>query len=368
MHEPILFLVGATHRTAPVGLRQKLALNAEAESAFAAELSKLSLLQEFVVLNTCNRVEIYGVANAGAIDRIVTAFCARQQVDQAEFGQSGFVLRGEEAIQHLLEVAAGLDSQILGETEIFGQVKRAYANAQNRGSVGPILNRLFQKAFQAAKQVRTRTAITVGQVSVANVAVDLATSIFGSVAEFRVLLLGAGEMGEKSAKAFAGRGVTKLTVASRQPERAQQLAEEIGASVIRFEERESRLAEWDIVVCATSAPQTVLSATAIRAAMKERPDRPMLLVDLAMPRDVEEAAAEASNVFLYNLDDLARISDKNRLARTTEAERGRKMLTVRADSLWRQIETQFRSASQGVDPARGPFGTAPHAESLVAFA
>jgi glutamyl-tRNA reductase len=208
----------------------------------------------------------------------------------------------------------------------------------------------------------------VGQVSVANVAVDLASSIFGNVAGFRVLLLGAGEMGEKSAKAFAGRGVTQLTVASRQPERAQQLAEEIGASAIRFEERESRLAEWDIVVCATSAPQTILSSIAIRAAMKERPNRPMLLVDLAMPRDVEETAAEASNVFLYNLDDLARISDKNRLARSAEAERGRTMLMARADSLWRQIEMQLGNAELGANPGHRPFGASPDAQSLVAFA
>jgi glutamyl-tRNA reductase len=189
--------------------------------------------------------------------------------------------------------------------------------------------------------VRTTTAITTGQVSVANVAVDVAQSIFGNLENTRVLLIGAGEMGEKSGRAFASRGAKNLTVSNRKLERAGQLASELGAEVLRFEEREARLADWDIVVCSTSAPGTVVSAIGVRTSMKERADRPMLFVDLAMPRDVDATVADVSNVFLYNLDDLAQIAEKNRLARMAEAGRGLLVLTPRADSLWQQVQMQL---------------------------
>ena len=348
MSTPTLFLVGASHRTAPLEFREKLALGLEAEAGFAKELAELSSLQEFAVLSTCNRVEIYGVATEDcALDQVAAAFCARQHVDAGEFGRFGFVARGREAVQHLFEVASGLDSQVLGETEIFGQVKRAYAVAQARGSVRAVLNRVFQKAFQAAKHVRTNTAVTAGQVSVANVAVDLALDVFGSLENARVLLIGAGEMARKSGRAFASRGAGNLTVSSRRLERASQLAAELGASVLRFEERETRLAEWDIVVCSTSAPSAVISAGAVRSAMKERAARPILFVDLAMPRDIEASVADAGNLYLYNLDDLGQIAEKNRLARVAEAERGRLVLSQRADAIWQQLQAQLAAGVSG---------------------
>ena len=299
MNTPSLFLVGATHRTAPFGFREKLALGTEAEAGLAQELAGLRSLREFVILNTCNRVEIYGVAaNENVPDQVAGAFCARQHVKSSEFGRFGFVCKDRDAVQHLLEVASGLDSQILGETEIFGQVKKAYATAQTRGSVGAALNRLFQKAFQAAKHVRTNTAVTTGQVSVANVAVDLALSIFGSLADTRVLLVGAGEMGEKSAKAFQSRGAKHLTISSWHFEHASEVAAELGAEALPFENRETRLADADIVVCSTAAPGTVISAEAVRGAMRTRLARPLFLVDRAMPRDVELAAGAIENVYL----------------------------------------------------------------------
>jgi glutamyl-tRNA reductase len=348
MITPVLFLVGASHRTAPFEFREKLALGPEAEEGFAKELSETPSVQEFVVLSTCNRVEIYGVATEDcALDQVAAAFCARQHVDASEFGRFGFVARGREAVQHLFEVASGLDSQVLGETEIFGQVKRAYAAAQARGSVHAVLNRVFQKAFQAAKHVRTNTAVTAGQVSVANVAVDLALDIFGSLENARVLLIGAGEMAKKTGRAFASRGAGNLTVSSRRLERASQLASELGAGVLRFEEREARLAEWDIVVCSTSAPGTVISAGAVRSAIKVRVARPILFVDLAMPRDIDATVADAGNLYLYNLDDLAQIAEKNRLARLAEAERGRLVLSLRADSIWQQLQAQLASGGSG---------------------
>ena len=354
MSTPGIFVIGANHHRAPIDVREKLSVGPESEAALHAELAGLPGIREIAVLNTCNRIEFYGVAaDAGAAARVEAAFCIRQGFDAAEFGKIRMDLRGREALQHLLEVAVGLDSQMLGETEIFGQLKEAYAAAQGRKSTGPVLNRVFQKAFQAAKHVRSSTAITVGQVSVANVAVELALNIFGTLAETRILLLGAGEIGEKTAKAFQSRGAASLTVSSRQIERATVLANQFGASVFPFEQREARIGDFDVVVCSTSAPGTILSAAATASAMKRRPARPLFYIDLALPRDVEAAVAGIQNVFLYNLDDLAKIAEENRAAREAEIAKCRALLAERVDGLWRQVEPQLAS-SAGHNGTRPP--------------
>ncbi len=336
-----LFVIGANHHRAPLEVREKLALASGAAEALQVELATVDGLREYAVLSTCNRIEFYGVAaGPGAAERVAGAFCAKQNFDPAAFAKIRLDLRGRAAVQHLLEVAAGLDSQMVGETEIFGQVKEAYAAAQTRRSTGPVLNRVFQKGFQAAKHVRTTTAITEGQVSVANVAVDLALTIFGGLKATRILLLGAGEIGEKTAKAFQSRGAAALTIASRRLERAMELATALGASAMPFEQREARLAEFDVVVCATSAPGTVVSLAAVREAMRKRPARPLFFVDQALPRDVEPAVAELENVFLYNLDDLAKIAEENRSAREAEIGKCRAIIVEKAEALWRQVEPQ----------------------------
>jgi len=344
MSQPGLFIIGATHHRAPLAVREKLSLSKDGAAALQAELATIAGLREFTVLNTCNRVEFYGVAaDAEAAARVSAAFCARQNFDPAEFAQIRLDLRGRDAVQHLLEVSAGLDSQMLGETEIFGQVKEAYAAAQASGTTGPVLNRVFQKGFQAAKHVRTHTAITEGQVSVANVAVDLAQNIFGGLADARILLLGAGDIGEKTAKAFQSRGAAALTVASRRLERAMELATALGASAMPFEQREARLAEFDVVVCATSAPEVVLTLTATKAAMHRRPARPLFLIDQALPRDVDPTVANLENVYLYNLDDLAKIAEENRAAREGEITKCRAIVAAKADALWRQVAPQVEA-------------------------
>ena len=357
MNDAGLFVLGATHHTAALAVREKLTLDAAAAAALHAELAALPGLTEFAMLSTCNRVEFYGVATeAGAVARVQAAFCGRRSFDPAEFEKIRLDLRGRDMVRHLLEVAAGLDSQMLGETEIFGQVKEAYAEAQSRGSTGPVLNRVFQKAFQAAKHVRTHTAITEGQVSVANVAVELALNIFGELREARVLLLGAGEIGEKTARAFQSRGAASITVASRNLERAMELATALGASAMPFEQREARLAEFDVVVCATSAPNAVIAHQTAVTAMRKRPARPLFLIDLALPRDVEPAAAELQNVFLYNLDDLAKIAEQNRVARTAEIAKCRGIVEEKTDALWRQVAPQLAElgrsqlAEKGIRP------------------
>jgi glutamyl-tRNA reductase len=347
-----LFVIGATHHRAPLAVREKLSLGADAAAALRAEFATIEGLREFAVLNTCNRVEFYGVAgSAGAADRISAAFCARQQFDAEEFAKIRLELRGRDAVQHLVEVSAGLDSQMLGETEIFGQVKDAYAAAQSSGTTGPVLNRVFQKGFQAAKHVRTQTAITEGQVSVANVAVDLALTIFGSLASTRILLLGAGEIGEKTAKAFQSRGAAALTVASRRFERAMELATALGASAMPFEQRDARLAEFDVVVCATSAPEVVVPLAAAKSAMHRRPARPLFFIDQALPRDVDPSVAEIDNVFLYNLDDLAKIAEENRVARAAEMVKCRAIVTEKAEALWRQVAAQVDALATATNKA-----------------
>lgn len=338
MSSPGFFLLGTTHQRAPLAVREKLALDAEASAALQTELATIAGLRELTILNTCNRIEFYGVAaTPEALTQLEAAYCARQCFSVEAFAAFRISLTGRDAIQHLFEVACGLDSQMLGETEIFGQVKAAYATAQTRQSTGPILNRVFQKTFQAAKYVRTQTAITVGQVSIANVAVDLAQNIFGDLKATRILLLGAGEIGEKTAKAFQSRGAASLTVASRRLERAMELATAFGASALPFDQREVRLSEFDVVVGSTSAPEPVISVAAAAAALRKRPARPLFFIDLAMPRDIEAGVADLENAFLYNLDDLAKIAESHRLARLCEVERARTMLTEKSTALWQQV-------------------------------
>jgi glutamyl-tRNA reductase len=339
MNHGQFFVLGATHRTAPLGTRERLSLSAETEHALAHDLALLPGLEEFVVLNTCNRVEIYGVATSPAICRgVLTAFCARQSFSVEEFERLRLELTGREGVQHLLDVAAGLDSQMLGENEIFGQVKKAYATAQTRGSAGPVLNRIFQKTFQAAKQVRSQTAITAGLVSVANVAVDLAGKVFGDLATARVLMLGAGEIGLKSGRAFRSRGPASLGVASRRLDRAAEVAAELNATALPFEHAMAQLADFDVVVCSTSAPTTVVSCAQVQAAMQQRQGRPLFFIDVALPRDVDAGIAAIENVFLFNLDDLAKIAAENRAARESEIIRCRQILAERTTTVWAQAE------------------------------
>lgn len=333
-----LFVVGATHHRTPLELREKLALTPDKLGQFWSSLAKLRGLSEFAVLNTCNRIEFYGVSEDPAtVTELQAQFCAFQGFSMAEFETVRQHAIGPEAVRHLLEVSSGIDSQMIGETEILGQVKDAYAEAQTRRSVGPILNRLFQKSFQHAKYVRTNTAITEGQISVANVAVDLAQKIFGQLEKTKILLLGAGEIGEKTARAFQSRGAASLTVASRTFERAMGLAQEFSAAALPFEHVAQHLSDYDVVVCSTAAPSAVITATDVASAMKKRRAQPLFFIDLALPRDVDPAVADLENVFIYNLDDLARIADENRAARENEVRRAREILKEKSEALWKQL-------------------------------
>lgn len=339
MSSPVLFLLGASHHTTPLELREKLALTPGRLPAFHQAASALPGMRELTVLNTCNRVEFYGAADSEeTVQRLRETFCAFQGFPADAFAAISHQSAGLPAITHLLTVASGLDSQMLGETEILGQVKDAYADAQNRKTTGPVLNRVFQKAFQHAKYVRTHTAITEGQISVANVAVDLALKIFGNLSSTRILLLGAGDIGEKTAKAFQSRGAGSLTVASRTHGRAMELATVLNGTALPWEHVSSHLADYSVVVGSTSAPDVVVTLAEVTAAIKKRPADPLFFIDLALPRDIDAGVAKLENVFLYNLDDLARIAEQNLAARTAEVVNARKIVAEKASALWNQIK------------------------------
>jgi len=335
---PQLFLVGTSHHTAPIEWRERLALSAEKQAALAATLRAAGTVTEFCVLNTCNRVEIYVTAvDPEAGSHVAAEFCRLQDLPEETFAAVALRRTNCDAVVHLFEVAAGLDSQMVGETEILGQVKTAYAVAQSAGSVGAVLNRIFQKALHSAKVVRSETAIGEGQVSVATVAVSLAEKIFGHLGESHVLAVGAGEIAEKTAKALRSREARTITFANRTVARAQQLAQEFGGNVLPFEQLTGGLGCVDIVVCSTAAPTAVITEGMVRQAMHERPSRPLFLIDLALPRDIEPAVASLPNVFLYNLDDLARLAEENIALRRAEIDRARHLVTGRAAAVWQKI-------------------------------
>ncbi len=349
---PHLVFLGASHHTAPLEVRERLALSPEKRAALAATLKGDPAVSEFCLLGTCNRVEIYAVAADPTVgSRIAAAFSRLQEIDPAAFAPHAVERSGAAVISHLFAVATGLDSQMVGEAEILGQVKDAYAAAQAAGHVGPVLNRVFQKTFQSAKLERSETAIGAGQVSVATVAVSLAEKIFGRLRDSRVLIVGAGDIAEKTAKALRSRDSGTIAFANRTAARAEELAREFSGEVVPFERLAAALPDFDIVVSSTSAPETVLTLPMIYAAMHAHASRPLFLIDLALPRDIDPGAAELPNVFLYNLDDLARLADENIAHRRAEIARARAILQQRAEALWQKLAPDAPELSVAGSPS-----------------
>jgi glutamyl-tRNA reductase len=337
-HPAVLFLLGASHHTAPLAVREILALDEARAAALAARLQQIPGIRELTLLNTCNRVEVYGVASdQTALGTLHRTLCDVTGCPSALADQSLFLRHNHDAVSHLFAVASGLDSQILGETEILGQVKGAYESALEKKWTGPVLNRVFQKTFQAAKHIRTHTAIGEGQVSIATVAVDLAGKIFGDLAPVEILVVGAGEIGLKTAQAFQSRGAKSITVASRTLSKAEEAVATTGGWAASLSALPEILARADIVASSTSAPHAVLTAEMVAAAMKHRAGRPLFLVDLALPRDVEPACAGIPDVYLYTLDDLAKIAEENLARRQAETARCRAILADRTAALWPQL-------------------------------
>jgi glutamyl-tRNA reductase len=334
-HAASLLLLGVSHQTAPMAVREKLTFNPERAAALAERLRGTPGIREFALLNTCNRVELYSVTDGSATPDILRQVfsditgCAAEQLADVVVPRAN-----HEAITHLFEVASGLDSQIVGEVEILGQVKDAYDRALGAKSTGPVLNRVFQKTFQAAKHIRSNTAIGEGQISIATVAVDLAGKIFGDLAPVKVLVVGAGEIGLKTVQAFQSRGAKSITVASRTLSKAEEAAAAAGGWAASLADLPEILADSDIVASSTSAPHAVITKAMAEVAMKRRRARPLFLVDLALPRDIEPEAAQVSDVYVYNLDDLAKIAEANLARRKAEVAKCRAILAERTAQLW----------------------------------
>src|SRR6478736_545478 len=341
-----LFLLGLSHHTAPIAVREKLAFDDARAAALAARLQQTPGVGEFALLNTCNRVELYGVSrDADSLAALRTTFAETTGCAPADLENVLELRQNHDVIAHLFSVASGLDSQIVGETEILGQVKGAYEAALAKQWTGPVLNRVFQKTFQAAKHIRTHTAIGEGQISIASVAVDLAGKIFGDLSPVNILVVGAGDIGIKTVQAFQSRGAKAITVASRTLSKAEEAAASAGGWAASLAELPEVLAAADIVASSTSAPGLVLTRELVATAMKRRAARPLFLVDLALPRDIDPAAAGLPNVYLYNLDDLAKIAEGNLAQREAEVARCRTIVAERTAALWPQLAHSLNSSS-----------------------
>ena len=316
-----IVLVGLNHRTAPVEVRERVSFTTEQALRAAEELRAKGILEETLVLSTCNRSEVYGVPpeairqSAGALSSYLSSF---HKVRPEVLGASLYHHYDREAVRHLFRVASGLDSMLLGEAEILGQVREAYRMAHGHGGTGPVLNRLFQGALEVGKRVRTETQLGARPVSVASAGVKLAERIFGKLKERSALVLGAGTIGEQVVSQLRDREIAELYVMNRSRDKAEQLAHEFGGKVIPWGDWENGLAFPDMVVSSVSAEDHVLRREIVHQAMVVRKNRALFLLDLGVPRNMEPALADLYNVYLYNLDDLTEIVKQNCNAREGE--------------------------------------------------
>ena len=323
-----LFVAGMNHRTAPVAMREQLALEEEKIREILSDLTGRGLLDEVMILSTCNRVEVYGVAavpgeaRSAAFGRLGT----HRSVSWRDLEPLLYTVTGDEAALHAFRVAASLDSMVLGEPQILGQVKDAFALAQSAGTAGPVLHALMSQAFSAAKRVRSETEVGRLAVSISYAAVELARKIFDGLAGKAVLLVGAGEMSELAARHLVEQGALPLYVTNRTWSRAQELARGLGGIAVPFDQLEATLGMVDIVVTSTAAPEPIVTATHARAALQARRGRPLFFIDIAVPRNVEAAVNDVENVFCYDIDDLRSVVEANIKERQREARRAQSLL------------------------------------------
>ena len=341
MSEPSaqLWLLGCSHHATSLAERERLALAPRSWTPEAAAALRQQLgAAELFTLATCNRLEFYVVGPAPPNARAAIAQLAPAlppEVNREVFGRYAFFEQGESAATHLFAVAAGLDSQMVGETEITGQVKTAYRQADRAGTVGRCLHRLLQKGLQAAKWARNETGIGRGQVSIGNIAAELAARVCGELPETSILLLGTGEVGAAITQALHSRGAKRLLISGRNVVRARALADQFaGAAVLPFSHREASLEYVDVVISCTGAPEAILSCQALRRARRGRTERPLFMIDLAVPRDIEPSIADFETFYLYNMDDLARIANRNLSGRQEEMAKARAGLHERAARAW----------------------------------
>jgi glutamyl-tRNA reductase len=330
-----IFCFGLSHQTAAVDVRERFAIPESALPDALARLKTMPGLAEGLIISTCNRTEFYVTGEFR--DSPALAFFERFYRDLRAGDEAHlFRLWSNQCARHLFRVASGLESMIVGETEIFGQVKRAYEVATGARTTGKLLNRLFQKSFQVGKQVRSSTAITRGSVSVGSVAVELAEQIFGDLNGCKIMILGAGDISEKTARAFRSRGAEQIFVSNRSFERAAVLAAAIGARAIHFEDWEQEFRDLDILVSSTAAPHTIITLDKLAPFLRTRRHRPLFMIDLAMPRDIDPAVNKLDGVYLYDLDSLQAMAARTLEVRKQEAENCHRLIEqhVQDFQLW----------------------------------
>jgi glutamyl-tRNA reductase len=344
-----IFVAGLSFKTAPVEVREQLAGASSKRGCQACRLKLLGGLDEVVLLSTCNRVEVYGVADKvnGNIPPLFDLLANRP----CAVSDYLYVYEGAAALQHLFKVSAGLESMVLGETEITGQVKQAYESAQSARLTGPVLNRSFQKALNAAKEVRTQTGIQRGATSVGSVAVELAEKIFRhSLAHKTVMILGAGQMAEACLRHMAKTGTKSILVSNRSFDRAQELAAEFGGQAIRFDGFLEAMTQADILIASTGCPRTLLHRSDVEKVMQARQHRPLFLIDISVPRNIEASVQQLENVYLYNIDNLELIVRENVQIREQELTLCREIVERKAGALMQKLRIQERQQASSQEP------------------
>lgn len=314
-----LLALGLNHRTAPVEIRERVAFAPDKVAGALQELTGSGPVHEAAILSTCNRTEVYCGLKGEEKGPVLEWFRDFHRLSSKEVEPYIYTHPDSQAVRHILRVASGLDSLVLGEPQILGQIKQAYGTAQEAGTVGQLLNKLFQHTFSVAKQVRTDTAIGASPVSVAFAAVSLAKQIFSDLKEHTALLIGAGETIELVARHINEQGIGRIIIANRTVERGHKLAQEFNGHAIALTEIPAHLAEADIVISSTAAPLPILGKGMVESALKARKHRPMLLVDIAVPRDIEPEVSGLDDVYLYTVDDLSEIIQENLQSRQQAA-------------------------------------------------
>jgi len=301
------FCIGLSHHTATVATREQFLGSATAES-----IVREAGCTEALLLTTCNRVEVYAVSHERiSTDEIARCLTRRIDRDPHEYALPFYRYEADKCLQHLFRVVSGLDSMVVGESEILGQAKKAYELARNSGAAGSYLHRLFQRAFRVAKQVRTRTDIARGAVSVGSVAVDLARRIFGKLGDCKVLVLGAGETSERTARALHSRGASDLRVSNRSMDRARELAQAVDGRAVPFDQWPAQFREIDILITSTSSETPLLTRDKLAPLLRQRVDRPLFIIDIAVPRDVDPTVNDMEGVYLYDIDSIRSVAEQS---------------------------------------------------------
>lgn len=318
-----LVVIGLNHKNTPVEIREKFSFTDAVCRELLASLVDRVCVEEGVILSTCNRTEIYcsGVSRRDMAEKSKAVLSSFGGVELSTIEAFLYEHRDRKAVQHLFSVACGLDSMIVGEAQILGQVKKFFTDSQEQGFTGPILNKLLEGAIRTGKRARSETGICQGASSISFAVVELARRIFGDLASCRVLLLGAGKTGELTVKLLSKAGVRSITVANRTVEKARRIACTCGGQAVPFSNITLCISEADVIISSTSAPHFVLTREKIAAGLKNRKDLPLFIVDIAVPRDVEPSSGELDNVYLYNIDDLQHAVEQNLMERCNEIER-----------------------------------------------